>query len=196
MIWRDLTIKLSKILDEQSDLFKACQDVCDDPDLDKNLSLLVLSEKLDDSSSSFKQSVLDIEEDPYLFRKYVLRYASDEVTQLKDKASNQNISNFISEQLSNEETFQGYKDNPGESGWQPLTYRIAIKLPFVIVKTEGKVEITSLWNKKDQRLTSHKNSDLLIVLDNNIFNNSSFDSIEYMESTDILSLLSSSLGDK
>ncbi len=187
-------IDLSDILDEQSKLLKACQDVCDDPDLDKNLSLLVLS-KVDSSSPSFKQTILDIEEDPYLFRKYVLRYASDEVTQLKNNFLNQSIPDFISQQLSNEETFQCYKTNPEEFGWQSLIYRVAIKLPFIVIKTGKKVEMSSLWSKKDKKISADNCSDL-IKLDEIIFDHSSFDSIETMEPRDVLNLLSFSLDDK
>jgi hypothetical protein len=143
----------SNALNMQDELWNNCKEICNNPAFDKNCSLLILWEV--DSLKTYneiKDEVLNAEENPYMFRKYVLYYRSEERRELREKLNGKTLNDFIKENVIDTVTFNDYKGNPFSISWQSLLYRIVIKLPFIkIANTEGE-NLESLFVKNNNSL--------------------------------------------
>lgn len=92
----------------------------------KNTSLLVLLE-VDQIREDILDTIIEIENDPFYFKKYALAYT---------KSSKETIETFSPESFSSilmlPEQFQALKDEKESSGPYHLLYSIAHKLPFIM----------------------------------------------------------------
>ena len=82
--WLVVKKEADLVLEKQSSYFETCKNLCLEPSLDKNISMLVLWEtdgKVE--KNEFKRKKMGVEEDPYYFKKYVLGYSSEEANELK-----------------------------------------------------------------------------------------------------------------
>lgn len=129
--WLVVTAKnIDAILEHQAKYFEDCKEVVSDSALEKNLSLLILHETKNLLNSSLKQKTLEIEENPYFFKKYVLYFTPTELSSLLSTSTSIDM-NFLGIQISSKKTFAAYKENLNNETWQSLLYRLAIKVPFV-----------------------------------------------------------------
>lgn len=102
-------------------------DLLDAPSFSKNTDLIVLYKiKDEDDYKKNEKLILDIEENAYHFKKYVLYYTSQEIKLLEDKTYKDVISS-----LTNHEMFSAYKKNPLLPTSYSLAAKIFIKLPFL-----------------------------------------------------------------
>lgn len=173
-------------LDKQDELFiEAKRNAKNNPAFDKNASLLLLYKVSDDSElTEFKKQVMEIEEDPYQFKKQVLIYNES----AKDELDNQMFYYGFNELLSNQETFKEYKDNYLESTWQALLYRTAQKLPFVEIIVEQNKNLASLFQSNRTAITNKKLDDIQSKI-TEAFKELSADDIKGMDSDTIFDLL-------
>lgn len=151
--WIVINHDIDVVIEEQSDIFEACKKVCSDPSLDKNVSMLVLWEtdgKIE--REEFKRKKMEVEEDPYYFKKYVLGYSSAEVVELKEKIGDQNAVDFISSKLISKEVFDEYKNEPFVKKWYSLLYRSAVKIPFLEIKIGESEGLQSLFDENNESL--------------------------------------------
>jgi len=162
--WLVIRENIEHILSLQEKLFKDCKSLCSDAAVDKNLSMLILWET-DGSvpTDELKENIIRSEEDPYLFKKYVLYYSKKEVEELKKEAANDGVVKFIKEKIVSREVFDVYKEEPYIQTWQSLLFRLAIKIPFLPIAIEESKGLQSLFetnenNVEENNLTQFNNS--------------------------------------
>lgn len=162
---------LVSLVERQPQLFEACKQVCQDDALDKNISMLVLWDtggKLE--IGEMKKRIMSVEEDPYFFKKYVLYYSTTELNSLRTAMQKQSLSDFLMTQIISQETFAQYKKDPIEQkSWQPLLYRIAIKVPFVEINIEASGDLEALFEENKEKVKDESLSD---------FNNQFFEGLD------------------
>lgn len=173
-------------LDKQDNIFiKAKELAKNNPKFDKNASLLLLY-KIEEGANLkvIKKQILEIEEDPYQFKKQVLIYS-----ELAKKALDSQLSKFsFCKLLSSQETFRDYKDNYTESSWQALLFRIAQKLPFIEIEVEKNKNLSSLFQRNQTALTNKGFDDINKKIEE-AFNRISVSDIKNMDSDVVFDLL-------
>lgn len=141
--WIVKEINSLDFIQQQDELFlEAKKVVGNNPNFDKNASLLLLY-KVDDTIDivQLKEEILNIEEDPYQFKKQVLFYTEDS----KEELSNELLQDSIETILSKQTIFEEYKNEFDLFSWKALLYRIAHKVPFVHLKIEENKDLASLF---------------------------------------------------
>jgi hypothetical protein len=148
--WEDL-----EPLADQSAIFNSCRNTVDQPELDKNLSLLILI-KLNDTAKidAAKLSIINTEENAYYFKKYVLHYADNEYEQLKTQQGAKTALEFLTQQIINSDCFKTYKNEHKSISWQSLIYRIALKLPFIPIIIKTNKGLASLFEDNQLKVTA------------------------------------------
>jgi len=136
----------------QAKLLSQCKELCQDKPLEKNLNLLCLW-KVNEINKNVTARLHYLEEDLYFFKKHVLYFTTKEYTALSAQLDSLNLRQLITEQLVNPSTFACYKENKACT-WEPLLYRIAIKLTFLPISLEAGGELTELYSSHNQRLST------------------------------------------
>ena len=153
----------------QSDILNDCKIKYESNDLEKNASLLILWNTTGELELlEMKKQIMPIEENPYYFKKHVLYYSPSELEEFNSKLDGNNINDFFSYNIANEETFRDYKENPLQGSWRELFYRVVIKLPFINININTSSNIESLQHIINNKLESN-NDNRLIHLNNHIF---------------------------
>ncbi len=173
-------------LHQQDELFiEAKEGVQNVPSFDKNASLLLLHKIPDDADfTEYKKQIIEIEEDPYHFKKQVLLYNET----AKDELETQLLLDGFKETLSNQDTFKKYKEEYSELSWQALLYRTAQKLPFIEIIVEKNKNLASLFQSNQSAIKS-KNLEDFHNHFTDAFNNKSADDIKGMSPDAVLDLL-------
>lgn len=160
---------LSSVVLRQSDILNDCKIKYESNDLEKNASLLILWNTTGELElSEMKKLIMPIEENPYYFKKHVLYYSPSELEEFNSKLEDNNLSNFFSSNITNEETFRDYKENPLQGSWRELFYRVTIKLPFINININTSSNIESLQHIINNKLENN-NDNRLIHLNNHLF---------------------------
>lgn len=146
---RDTTFWLVKQIDNDDDIkallscnqmswFNECKVSANSEYFDKNASLLILWDTGDGQlgTSEFKQTKIQIEEDPYFFKKYVIGYSRKQCDELKSQIGTTDPTSFIRENIFKKGVFDAYKDEIEVHTWRSLLYRLTIKLPFFKIDAE------------------------------------------------------------
>jgi len=182
---------VSTFLDGQSRLLEQCSDVISDPTLLKNLSMIILWET--DGTVPFnelKRNAMRVEEDSFFFKKYVLYFARSEREELVAKFEGQDALTFLQENLTSTDFFQEYKEHSFSFSWQSLAYRIAVKLPFLSIVPEDNATLTSLEDKKNEKLSAHRQSEKLTCLEEIFFELMKRDKFNGVDAVTLLKKLS------
>ena len=181
---------LDSLLERQPTLLSDCKKVCQHPSLEKNLSLLVLWDTGGEISlSEMKRKVMTVEENPYFFKKYVLYFSPKELVSLNQAMAGMNFYDFLKSQVPSQETFSEYKGNPiCQDCWQPLIYRIAIKLPFVGIDIDVSEGLKSLWENIHDKVKAAKDIDLA-SFDRQLFEKVDTLTVDKIKETDATTLL-------
>lgn len=180
------TQSIDVILEHQATYFEDCKEAISDPALEKNLSLLILHQSKNLLDSSLKQKILEIEENPYFFKKYVLYFTQNELNSLFSINTSIDI-NFLGAQISSKSTFAAYKEKLNNETWQSLLYRIAIKIPFVKLNLGFADSLEDLHSKNLHALSDSKSS----AFNDDFFSIMSNKSITEIKNTNALDLLES-----
>jgi len=190
----------SLALKGQADLFSLCKEAVHNTALDKNISLLMIWNTgggLD--QVDMKQQIMRVEEDPYFFKKYVLYFSTEELKCLVNSLDQVSLDSFLHDNLTLTTTFSEYKNNPiSQESWQPLLYRISIKLPFISVPTEESRSLDSLFSQNEQVVLEHRDQSLA-QLDKILFQQPEIldnETIRDMKAISLLEKLSVSQDDK
>lgn len=122
------TIKSPEIINEEV-MQQVPDSLVREPSFSKNCDL-VLIHKISDLSDfkAIEESALEIEEDPYHFKKYFFYYSSVE----ERAATSKNFDDFKNIIVDKAE-FNSYKTNPIKGNFYSLAARLYIKLPFLAV---------------------------------------------------------------
>lgn len=181
---------ITTFLEDQNRILNQCSEVYADPALLKNLSMIILW-KTDGTIplNSLKRSVMQIEEDAFFFKKYVLYYSSSELKGLVAELGDQPALAFLQTKLTSTDFFQEYKKEPFSQNWQSLAYRIAVKLPFLSIVPEDNSSLSSLEDKKNMKLSNHSESVELTrletvffkIIKNNEFVGENMDAVNFLK---------------
>lgn len=161
------------VVQEQQNFFDKCASHIDNPALEKNTSLLIVWETSGYLPlESLKKKIMQIEEDAYFFKKYVLHYAPQQKEALQHALGEENsLKEFLSEKIIDQEIFKRYKNEKIENShtmtWESLIYRMAIKIPFISIKIESKNDLGSL--EKDNQEVINKEGTQIIELNEKLF---------------------------
>lgn len=137
---------------EQNQIFNSSKKIVKNiPNFDKNVSLLLLY-KHSENIKELDSKILEIEEDPYQFKKQVLVYNEEIKNELQNKLKDSDLISLIS----NQENFEEYKKNHKNETWLSLLYRIAQKLPFIEIQVEKNKNLSSLF-KDNEKVLADKN---------------------------------------
>ncbi|MCP2229416.1 hypothetical protein OKW12_004874 [Pseudomonas silensiensis] len=172
------------ILEQQSRYFDRCKESISDPALEKNLSLLILHRTNNLLDSTLKQKILEIEENPYFFKKTVLYFTQNELDSLLTISTSIDM-DFLGSKISSKTVFTAYKDNLNNESWQSLLYRLAIKIPFIKLNLGFADSLEDLHSKNLHALAKSKNS----AFNDNFFSILSNKSIAELKNTNPVDLL-------
>ncbi|NOV04313.1 ABC-three component system middle component 1 [Paenibacillus planticolens] len=135
-----------------------------EPQMDKNLSMLICVKRTQSGvDTAENKRIFDIEEDPYLFKKYVLTYTDLQLDMALQKTDDRGVMSYLHSLLNDEIAFQEHKQSPNSESEYNLVSKLFIKLPFLDL-TKRNREISSL---KDT-ITSSLSPELL-QLRNDLF---------------------------
>ncbi|SHM60050.1 ABC-three component system middle component 1 [Flavobacterium xanthum] len=141
--------EINNVLNEQIELFVKTKEIVQDPTFDKNVNLLVLNKvsKLDDVKLD---DLLQIEENPYHFKKSVMYYTEEELKNLTSAIDESNVLTSIESLILKEEIFEQHKTSFDANSFESLVYRMAIKIPFLKIRINQTNNLKSLEeiNKK------------------------------------------------
>lgn len=153
--------EIKTILEKQPKFFEDCKLAELSPSLDKNISMLVLWDTMGDKPiEELKNSVMSIEENAFYFKKYILYFNNQEITDFEYQQGDKPIKLFLEEGLANEETFKSYKEDALSSTWISLLYRMVIKIPFVKVNIGVAEELELLLKKNEQKILEENDQEL------------------------------------
>ena len=93
-------------------------------------------------SEDILDTIIEIENDPFYFKKYVLAYTTESSKETIEKFSPENFSPMLMQPKS----FKALKDEADSSGPYHLLYSIAHKLPFLM--TDVQVHDTTLLSNQ------------------------------------------------
>jgi hypothetical protein len=133
------------------------------PDIEKNTSLLIIAvtENIEQDLNTYKNSILQIEEDEFWFKKYVLVYSNESI-------ANFNESDMIVEDLNtcilNNSQFIAFKDALYVNKEYFVVMQIFLKIPFLIVPISLNEQYLSINSILQNNLSSDQLSLLNMLL--------------------------------
>lgn len=182
---------LDKIISEQIELFVKAKEIIQEPTFDKNANLLVLN-RVEAISNIKSENLLQIEENPYHFKKSILYYTEEELKNLSDTIGDSIALPTIESLILTDTIFEKHKMHFDANDFESLVYRMAIKIPFI------KINITQTNNLKSLEEINKKsveNNQLNDLLEQNFFSLSDED-FSAMTDEAILEKLKSVLPDE
>lgn len=153
------TANLNTIIENQSNFFTVSKELLKNEWFDKNANLLILCK----SSSELpldKNLLIDIEENPYLFKKQILYYTENENQKLLEAIATSTLTTkkFFEKKLLSNTIFEQHKTNLNNNAFESLLYRVAHKVPFLNIKVEQKDGLSALT--ENNKMEVAKNSQL------------------------------------
>lgn len=122
-------------------------------EVDKNTSLVlcIFKNKSEKSYESIEKKELQLEENPYFFKKYMLSVDENLVEEvfgqiLECYSEKTSISKYIENEIINTENFKNYKLNPENEEKYELFSRIVMKIPVMSIKVPDNKSIKPLEN--------------------------------------------------
>ena len=186
------TDNLSNVIENQSNYFEQARNRINNEWFDKNVSLLILH-KVEDFDNN-QSLVLEIEENPYLFKKQVILYREIERENLNRaiEAEENTIKNFIENKILDEAIFKIHKENINNNDYESLLYRLAHKIPFIKLNIIQENGLEALTDNNTQKIESGSYGQLNRFIEQNFFHRN-MESIDEMESDTIYDLLLNTL---
>lgn len=186
------TDNLSNVIENQSNYFEQARNRINNEWFDKNVSLLILH-KVEDFDNN-QSLVLEIEENPYLFKKQVILYREIERENLNRaiEAEENTIKNFIENKILDEAIFKIHKENINNNDYESLLYRLAHKIPFIKLNIIQENGVEALTDNNTQKIESGSYGQLNRFIEQNFFHRN-MESIDEMESDTIYDLLLNTL---
>lgn len=175
-----LTQELTNSL--QDEYFDECKKVVDSPSFSKNTSLLILYETI--PSKLNRGLVQLIEEDPYQFKKYVIPYTSEALSDLKVQLKAKTFEN-VKHLMSDNSVFQDYKSKYKIYNWRHLLYTVAHKLPFLELLIEENQSIANMDEKSKELIARDDLSKYYQKL-NEFIEGEDFANIEELKLSDLI----------
>lgn len=121
------------------------------PEVDKNTSLIICVEKESENKDEeiLERKELEVEENPYFYKKYVLSYNGRLAKDLFDEYlssynGDSNITKFINNQINNPQKFIDFKLNAINNEDYGLLSKMVMKIPIIPVEIPDNHSIKSL----------------------------------------------------
>ncbi|MFZ2285255.1 MAG: ABC-three component system middle component 1 [Lutibacter sp.] len=186
------TDNLTEVIENQLEYFNISKEVANNEWFDKNVSMIILHKV--ENFDNIQNLVIEIEENPYLFKKQIILYKNTEVEKLNQSINSQEIriKDFIENKILDEETFKIHKKYINNNDYESLLYRLAHKIPFIklcIIQENG-LEALTVNNR--QKIETVSFGELNNFIDQNVFNRS-VESIDEMSPDIIYDFLLSTL---
>ncbi|CAK3446792.1 ABC-three component system middle component 1 [Vibrio crassostreae] len=138
----------------QSRIMSLCKKSCKDSALDKNTNILCLWE-IDKLSPESLRQLHEAEEDIYFFKKNVLYYSKEELSDLQSQLTTKPMHDILRFATDDPRIFKHYKENYSAKTWQALIYRIFIKITFIPVNQKSGEDISNLHYNHDESLKNN-----------------------------------------
>ena len=186
------TDNLNNVIENQSNYFEQAKNRINNEWFDKNVNLLVLHKV--ENFDNIQSSVLNIEEDPYLFKKQIILYKDTERENLNRaiEAEENTIKDFIENKILDEAIFKIHKENINNNDYESLLYRLAHKIPFIKLNIIQENGVEALTDNNTQKIESGSYGQLNRFIEQNLFHRN-MESIDEMESDTIYDLLLNTL---
>ena len=179
---------LSNVIENQANYFEQAKNIISNEWFDKNVNLLIIHKV--ENFSNIQGLVLEIEEDPYLFKKQVILYREIELENLNRaiEGEEHNIKDFIEKKILDEAIFKVHKENVNNNDYESLLYRLAHKIPFIKLNIVQENGLEALTDNNTQKIESGSYAQLNRIIEQNFFHRN-MESIDEMESDTIYDLL-------
>ena len=186
------TDNLTEVIEKQSDYFNIAKQSANNEWFDKNVSLIILHKV--ENFNNIQNLVLEVEENPYFFKKQIILYKDTEVEKFNQAidSQEQSIKNFIENKILEEETFKNHKENINNNDYESFLYRLAHKIPFIKLNIIQENGLEALTDKNRQKIETGSFDELNNLIDQNFFNRS-VENIDEMNSDIIYNFLSPTL---
>lgn len=164
------TDNLINVIENQVNYFEEAKKIINNEWFDKNVNLLILHRV--ENFENFQSLVLEIEEDPYLFKKQIVLYNDSEVEKLNQALvqQQQNIKGFIENKILEEEVFKKHKENINNNDYESLLYRLVHKIPLINLNIVQENGLDALTDNNRQKMESGSFGSLNNLIDQNFFN--------------------------
>jgi hypothetical protein len=165
------TDNLTEVIEKQSDYFDMAKQVAINEWFDKNVSMLILHEV--DNFDNIQNLVIEIEENPYLFKKQIILYKGAELEKFNQAIESQDktIKGFIENKILEEETFKKHKENINND-YESLLYRLAHKIPFIKLNILQENGLEALTDNNRRKIETGLFGELNNLIVHNFFNRS------------------------
>lgn len=150
----------NNIYDEQNKLYDYITSLENSNELKKNTTFII-AVKLNDISEkkNIQELILDLEEDKYFFKKYVITYFQNEVTEFNNELSSyEDIKSFMKDNINNPDKFDEYKLNNTMS-YYSLILKLYMKIPHLSCGEIFKKD--NIINLKEDILNNIESKELL-----------------------------------
>lgn len=134
---------INNVLNDQIELFVKTKELVQEPTFDKNVNLLILNRVSKLENVKF-DNLLNIEENPYHFKKTILYYTDEELKNLNAVIGESNALTSIESLILKDEIFERHKISFDTNSFESLIYRIAIKIPFIKMRISQTNNLKSL----------------------------------------------------
>lgn len=158
--------KIEEVIKNQSKYFFLLKEFFgEDSEIDKNTSLVICLQ----SKNIINRSILNVEEDPYYFKKYVLKYTEHELTefinQYSEDIKEKGIKQVLEEIIKDVQQFEDFKKNPDIKSVYNFISKIFIKIPVLKVPFDEEKVVNSLSDVIESSLREKNLYNLKIKLD-------------------------------
>ena len=179
---------LNRIVEKQTEYFNLAKAVANNEWFDKNVSMLILHKV--ENFENIQNLVIEIEENPYLFKKQIILYKEIEVEKLSQviELQQSTLKDFIEDKILEENSFKNHKENINNNDYESLLYRMAYKIPFIKLNIKKENGLEKLNDKNTKRIDNGSLKELNNCINDNFFNRSR-DTIDQMESDSLYNLL-------
>lgn len=186
------TDNLNNVIENQANYFEQAKNIISNEWFDKNVNLLILHRV--ESFNNIQSLVLEIEEDPYLFKKQVILYKKIEYENLNSAIESEEtiIKDFIENKILDEAVFKIHKDNINNNDYESLLYRLAHKIPFIKLNINQEDNLEALTDNNTQKIESGSYGELNGFIEQNFFDRD-IESIDELGSETIYDLLLNTL---
>ncbi|WP_294324489.1 ABC-three component system middle component 1 [uncultured Chryseobacterium sp.] len=135
--------KINNVLNDQIELFVKAKELIQEPTFDKNVNLLILN-KVEKLGEINFDNLLQIEENPYHFKKSILYYTAEELVNLNAKIGESDILPAIELLILKDQIFEKHKTDFDTNSFESLLYRMVIKIPIIKIKITQTNNLKSL----------------------------------------------------
>lgn len=155
------------IYDDQNNLYDYINSLENGNEIKKNTSFIILINLNENSEKiNIQDKILDLEEDKYFFKKYVITYLSAETDSFYNKLKEyDNIISFIEQSLNDTDKFEKYKIS-NEISYYSLILKMYIKIPHLscgdIFKKEEMINLEDTIIEGIKNMQDKEDKDILL----------------------------------